>query len=354
MQRLNRDEGAIGRWIVPHQDALERLAESADALHAFLRPSWYSAANNSTIFQGFESNGRLIAAFPMITRKMGPFPVREVAGAYWPFRSLPLAQDAEDDEIRAMMASSGAREALGKAWRLGPVQDNDPSLVRLLRVVQDAGWVVFKRSISHSFDIDVAAMRDKGVWPSKSATRQCRNYANRLARMGEVEYRHAKGTEWTEDDRDAMAAIEANSWLTTLDNGADTKFLDPARRKMWEEIATDPALAPFLFCSIMRVGGTPIAFTFGLEVGSIRYQIANNFHEDYKDCSPGRIILTMDFADAAERGVPTINWGAGDAGYKARYGAEPGPEIIDLLFLDKNWLVPFATPILSRKGWQRS
>ncbi|MEM8696804.1 MAG: GNAT family N-acetyltransferase [Pseudomonadota bacterium] len=353
MQRSNEDGKLAGRWVAPQHAALERLTEAADPLHAFLRPAWYRAAHPEAIFHGFESDGRLIAAFPLNARKMGPFTVQEVAGAYWPFRSVPLAQDAGHDEIRAMLSGRPARGVLGKAWRLGPVQDNDPALVRLLPAAHDGGWTMFQRSIAHSFDIDVAAQQDEKPWPSKSAMRQTRNYANRLARIGDVDYRHATGIDWTADDRDAMAEIEANSWLAQHGDAADTKFLDATSRAMWEGVAEDPVLAPFLFCSIMRVGGTPAAFTFGLEIGPIRYQIANNFNEAFKECSPGRIILTMNFADAAERGVPVINWGAGDAGYKARYGAEPGPKIVDLLFLDTGWLVPFATPVLKRQGWTR-
>ncbi|WP_299326641.1 GNAT family N-acetyltransferase [Parasphingopyxis sp.] len=354
MQRIKDGQAIGGGWVRPERAALERLTEAADPLHVFLRPRWYEASHADVVFHGFESSGRLIAAFPLTPRKMGPFTVQEVAGPYWPFRSIPLAQDASDTEISAMLSGSAARDALGSAWRLGPVQDNDPALTRLLPAARKGGWTMFRRSIAHSFDIDVATLQAKKPWPSKSAIRQSRNYANRLARIGEVDYRHATGADWTAEDRDAMAEIEAKSWLADQGDDADTKFRDPAARAMWEAVADDPALAPFVFCSIMRVDGIPAAFTFGLEIGSIRYQIANNFNEAFKECSPGRIILTMNYADAAERGVPVINWGAGDAGYKSRYGAEPGPEIVDQLFLDKaSWIEPLASTILSRRGWRR-
>ena len=353
MERVNEGRELAGRWVQPERMALERLTEAADPLHVFLRPRWYAASHSDVTFHGFESGGRLIAAFPLTQRKMGPFTVQEVAGPYWPFRSVPLALDAGDNEIAAMLSGNGARDALGKAWRLGPVQDNDPALQRLLPAAREGGWTIFRRSIAHSFDIDVNALRAKKPWPSKSAMRQTRNYANRLARTGEVEYRHVTGVDWAVEDRDAMAEIEANSWLADQGDDADTKFLDPGSRAMWEAVAEDPVLAPFLFCSIVRVDGTPAAFTFGLEIGAIRYQIANNFNERFKDCSPGRIILTMNYADAAERGISTINWGAGDAGYKARYGAEPAAEIIDLLFLDTGWTEQLAAAILTRCGWHR-
>lgn len=351
MQRAIEPRTDTGRWVTPDWAALERLSENSDPLHAFLRPAWFRAAHPDAKFVGYESNDRLIAAFPLVAKKMGPVSVNQLAGAYWPFRSVPIALDTSTGEIEAMLTGSAARAQLGRGWRLGPVQDNDPALQQLLPAAIKTGWAVFQRPIAHSFDIDVRAMRAKGPWPSKSAIRQSRNYSNRLARIGDVETCHKTGLDWSADDRDAMAEIEAKSWLAEQGDAADTKFLDPQSRLMWENIAKDPAIAPHIFCSIMRVGGVPAAFTFGLELGAIRYQIANNFNEAFKDASPGRILLTMNFADAADRDVQTINWGAGDAGYKVRYGAEPGPQIVDLLFLDQRWLAPIISPILSPAGW---
>ncbi|QLC21139.1 GNAT family N-acetyltransferase [Parasphingopyxis sp. CP4] len=353
MQRAFVPTIDTGHWTMPSDTALEQLVMSADPLHSFLRPSWFRAAQREVQFTGFESDGRLIAAFPLIARKMGPISVKQVAGPYWPFRSIPIVLDASGAEIEAMVSGSDARSHLGKAWRLGPVQDNDPAFRALVSAADKTGWAVFQRSIAHSFDIDIAAMQAKGPWPSKSATRQSRNYTNRLARIGEVQTIHRTGADWTKADRDAMAEIEANSWLAEQGDNADTKFLDPVSRRMWEKIAEDPQIAPHMFCSIMRVGTVPAAFTFGLEIGAIRYQIANNFNEAFKNASPGRILLTMNFADAAERGVRTINWGAGDAGYKVRYGAEAGPQIVDLLFLDQRWIAPFVSPLLASGGWNK-
>ena len=347
------DEGRPAQgWAVADDAALAALVDAAAPLHAFLRPAWYRAAASDVTFHVYERNGEPVAAFPIAPHRMGPLTINEVAGAYWPFRSVPIREDAGDAILLAMLSGSDARAALGKAWRVGPIQGNDPSIERLLPLAAPAGWAVFKRTISHSYDIDVAALRAKKAWPSKSAIRQSRNYANRLGRIGEVSYRKVTGADWTAEDRDALARIEAESWLAEIGDGADTKFLDPERRSMWEDAARDPVLAPLMFANIMYLDEAPIAFTFGLEVGDTRYQIANNFSEKYKEYSPGRIILTFDFADAAERGVPVIDWGAGDGGYKARYGAKAGPEICDLLFVDDGILARMARPLLKRQGWE--
>lgn len=353
MQRETAGAQASGRWLRPDRAALERVVATADPRHAFLRPGWWRASHPDVAIHGYEHGGRLIAAFPLAERRLGPFRLREVAGPYWPFRSVPIAADTDEGALTAMLAGRETRRELGSAWRIGPVPDDDPSVRRLLPRAREAGWAVFERGIADNYTIDVARLAEAGAWPSKSAIRQSRNYANRLARTGEVAFRSVTGESWTAADRDAIAAIEANSWLASIGDTADTKFHDPARRRTWEAVAQDPALAPLVFCTIMAVGGTPAAFTFGIEVGRVRYQIANNFDDRFKECSPGRIVLTRDFENAAARGIATIDWGAGDAGYKARYGAEPDARLIDLLFVDRGWLAALARPLLARQGWSR-
>ena len=100
-----------------------------------------------------------------------------------------------------------------------------------------------------------------------------------------------------------MAQIEAESWLGTLADGGDTKFRDPEMRRYWEDICTDPVLAAMLFGSLMWIGDTPAAFTFGIEAGPVRYYIANNYDQRFNQFGAGRVLLYDDFARAGERGV---------------------------------------------------
>jgi CelD/BcsL family acetyltransferase involved in cellulose biosynthesis len=81
----------------------------------------------------------------------------------------------------------------------------------------------------------------------------------------------------------------------------------------------------------------------------VRYQIANNFDPRFARHSPGRILLTHDFQHAAERGVELISWGSGDAGYKSAMGAQPGPAILDLLFVR-----PASLALALRRLWTGS
>jgi CelD/BcsL family acetyltransferase involved in cellulose biosynthesis len=104
-----------------------------------------------------------------------------------------------------------------------------------------------------------------------------------------------------------------------------------------------------LSCSILRIGGEPAAFTFSVTSGTTRYFIANSYSAGFAAGSPGRILLYRDFAEAAAAGIETIGWGAGDPGYKTEMGAEPGPEVLDCLFVRGRLLGRLMKPFWERR-----
>lgn len=327
------------------------VAEAADPAHAFLRSSWFEAAAAGEVSNllALRSSGTPLAAIPLARRRLGPFHIGEVPGSYWPFRSFPIAADADDEELIVLLRRQEVRSSLGPAWRLGPLFDDDPTAVALARVAEPAGWTMLKRKLGTCFEIDVRALQADGSWPRPSTLKKNRWRERRLAELGTLQVRTFTGGDWTFADRDAIAHVEANSWLSGLQGGAATQFQDPAQRGIWERMAEDPPLAAMIFGSILIIDEVPAAFTFGLEVGTTRYYIANNYDERFARHSPGKILLCKDFEQCAARGIERISWGSGDAGYKSEMGAQAGPEIIDLLFVRSALL---ALPL--RRVWTGS
>lgn len=330
---------------------IDAITAAAELARSFLRRAWYAAGGDLRATPGaLRPDGTPLLAIPLASRKLGPLRIGEVAGPYWPWRSVPIAADARNEEVAAFLADPGARRLLGRVWRLGPVHADDPAAAKLMRAAPAAGWTVLRRSLATCFELDVAALRAGGEWPKASTRRKNRWRERRLAEDGEIAYSFLSGAEWTPAHLDAIAEVEAHCWLAALDGGGDTKFLDPARRAQWERIAADPALAPMLFSSLMTIGGTPAAFTFGIEAGGTRHYIANNYNERFAKFGPGKILLYLDFERAADAGVTKIGWGAGDAGYKTEMGATPGPEILDLLFVRGRTLAAALKPLFLRKA----
>jgi len=330
---------------------LDAVTAAAHPSQAFLTSSWFGATDQSySIVGARRPDGSPVAAMPFTERSIGPFRIKEMPGSYWPFRSFPLAEDISDAELGLALRSDEMQRAMGRIFRFGPVYSDDPTAVRLVPLAEANGWQIIRKPLATCYELDLSALRAAGPWPKGSTARKNRARERKIAVDDELNYRFLIGTEIDKASMDAMAIIEANSWLATLNGGGDTKFLDPKSRAVWEKLTADPVLSQSLFASLMTVGETPIAFSFGLEIENCRYYIANNYDDGFSKFGPGKLLLYKDFEFAAERGIGKISWGAGDAGYKTEMGAKPGPEIQDLLFIRGKALAMLLRPLFLRAG----
>ena len=319
--------------------AIDAIASAERPERAFLRGAWFLSGPEpaTRIALARDASGKAIAAFPLRPKAVGPaklgLQVNQIAGPYWPMRGVPVVAQTEPGVLAKAFADKAFANAIGPAFRLGPVLDADRSLQTLRKAAQLAGWSVLSKPVSELFALDLAALTASGTWPSSKGQQKDRWRIRQLEKTGPVRIEHFTGLDWSDATRNAIAAIEANSWVGQLEQGGDTKFQDPALRLTWEGIANDPALAAMIRGSLLWVGETPAAFTFGLDCGATRYCIANNFDQRFSKHSPGRILLYDDFTSAAARGITWLDWGLGDAGYKAQMGAEPSGSFSDLLFV---------------------
>jgi CelD/BcsL family acetyltransferase involved in cellulose biosynthesis len=332
-------------------DAIDAAAAAADPRHFFLRRAWFAAAAGdapASTLVARRGDGAVIAALPLV--RVGPrlLGLSAVPGCYWPFRSFPVARDAGDDELVALLAAPAARRALGRVWRLGPVMDNDPTALALLRIARRCGFSVLARRTATSHAFDIAAARRAEPWPKPSTQRNMHKHEKKLSRLGAVEFRFVSGGDWGGGALDALAAIERESWAGSR-AGADPKFVDPALRRGWDEIVRDPILAAMLSAGILSIDGAPVAFSFGLDCGRTRYCIATSYDERFARHSPGYLTGYLTYMAAAERGVTALSLGAGDGGEKSSMGAAPEAELMDYLFVRGAPLAALLRPV-----WRRS
>jgi CelD/BcsL family acetyltransferase involved in cellulose biosynthesis len=293
---------------------------------AFLRRAWFAAAGGEveTLLLRRPS-GRPIAALPLVPAGPGGR-LRAVPGSYWPFRGLPIAVEATDAELVALLAPAP------RIWRLGPMLDSDPSLARLARLAPRCGYRVLTRKVGTSFALDIAAARGEGPWPKPSTQRNLHKHEKKLARLGDLDFRFLSGADWNGGLLDALAAIERNAWVGSQ-TGADRKFADPGMRQGWETALRDPQLAAMLGVGLLTIGGEPAAFSFGLNCGRTRYCIATSYDARFAKYSPGYLTGYWTYQAAAKRGVERLSLGAGDTGDKRSIGAVPEAGIVDCLFV---------------------
>lgn len=330
--------------------ALDIVAEAAPATHRFLRHQWYAAALKAyggaarTLLVSAEEVPAL--ALPMIATGPAWLRLAMVPGSYWPFRSFPIAENAGLEVLEAALAAL-ARQV--NALRIGPVYQGDPAAAPLVEAARARGWAIVERSIAQSFLLDMAAARAEGTWPRNSTLRKNRFHEKHLGAHGELDWRFLSGGDWPEAF-DALASIERASWINDRTDGSDAKFTDIGHGAFWRSLAEDATLAEMMRGALLTVAGKPAAFSFDLDVGGLRYAIANSYDPAYAKHSPGKLLYYRNLVDALAHGTTHVDWGAGDSGYKSVIGATPGPMIRDWLLLRPG--LPARLAPLLRLAWR--
>ncbi len=315
-------------------DAVDAVAVVAAETHRFLRRQWFVAAIDS--YGGtartvtVERDGRPVVALPLVGLGPAMLGLRQVPGCYWPFRSGPVAQDAQPADFAALLDGI-RREARGV--RIGPVYDGDPLLEGMQAAATAAGWRVLPRFIADSYLLDMVASQAEGPWPRNSTLRKNRFNEKHLATHGTPDWSFLSGRDWTPDAFDSLAVVENASWIAERTDGSDAKFTAGGHGDFWRKAAEDPVLADMLWAALLRIDGQPAAFSFDLNAGTLKYAIANSYDIRFAKHSPGRLLYYRNLVRALEDGMTRVDWGAGDSGYKRAIGADRGPAIRDWLFL---------------------
>jgi len=309
--------------------AIDVVAQRAAPSHAFLRYAWFAAAlaayGGAARTIVVEEDDAPVIALPFVA--VGPLAagVATVPGCYWPFRSFPIAENAGPRSVDAVL---GALARSVNALRIGPVCDGDPALTPLLARARAKGWAVLDRFVADDFIFDL----QQPDWPRGSTLRKNRFHEKHLAEHGALDWRFPGGGEWSATF-DAMADVEQKSWIAAHTDGHDAKFTDDGHGAFWRDLARDPVLAGMLSAAVLTVDGVPAAFSFDLDCGATKYAIANSYDPAFAKHSPGKLLYYRNLVRARDAGIGTIDWGAGDSGYKRTIGAVQGPALRDWLLV---------------------
>jgi CelD/BcsL family acetyltransferase involved in cellulose biosynthesis len=214
------------------------------------------------------------------------------------------------------------------------------------------GWVTLDRLVATSYLLDMAGARDAGTWPRTSTLRKNRFHEKHLGEHGRLDWDFVSGDGWTERDFDDLAAIERKSWIAARTDGSDAKFTASGHAAFWRAAALDPVLAGMMWAAVLRVDGVPAAFSFDLNAGPLKYAIANSYDPAFGKHSPGKLLYYRNLARALEDGMTTVDWGAGDSGYKSVIGATEGATIRDWLLVRPG--LPAMLGRALRGMWTRS
>jgi hypothetical protein len=314
--------------------AIDVLAGGRPGGYGFLRRAWYAAdgkPGRTLLLQSGGPDGAPLAAIPTVAFGPALAGARKVPGSYWPLRSAVIAPECDVFDLAHALGHAAAR-CLGPVWRIGPARADDPALAVLVAAAQLANWTVLARPTGTSWVIDLDAARRAG-WPRSSTARRLRQNWHKLQMHGSPWWRHVRGTAWNAGVLDDLGRIEAQSWVGRGTDGRGAKFLTPAQRACWSTVLADPALAEALCATILMLDERPVAFSFDLDDGPVRYGIAGSYAEDLSQAAVGKLSNYKAMEDAIAAGQSTLDMGQGDTGYKAGMGAVAGYRLLDLLFV---------------------
>ncbi|UIJ45810.1 GNAT family N-acetyltransferase [Sphingomonas cannabina] len=333
--------------------AIDAVAERARPSHRFLRYGWYAAALQAYGGEArtlvVEREGTPVLALPLVG--LGPrwLGMAAVPGCYWPFRSFPTRVGVTAGAFDVALAKLAKAVT---ALRIGPVYDGDASAAPLIEAARARGWAVLDRFVADSYLLDIAASQAEGPWPRNSTLKKNRFHEKHLAGHGALEWRFVAGADWTSQAFDDLASIEQASWIAARTDGGDAKFTDAGHGRFWRAAAADPVIAKMMWAAVLDVAGKPAAFSFDMNAGALKYAIANSYDPAYAKHSPGKLLYYRNLVRGIEDGIHTVDWGAGDSGYKRTIGAEQGPAIRDWLLV-RPGLSALAAKALAF-AWRRS
>jgi len=313
---------------------IDAVAEQADEAHRFLRYQWFAASlaayggRARTLI--VERDGYPVIALPLA--RFGPEAARLAAipGCYWPFRGFPACADASDGAFDVLVDRLG-QEVNG--LRIGPSYDGDPAVSGLIAAARRRRWVVLDRFVADSYLLDMAAAQSQGAWPRASTLKKNRFHEKHLSGHGALDWRFLSGADLAAGGFDQLAAVEQKSWIAARTDGSDAKFTKRGHGAFWRQAAADPVIAEMMSAALLTVDRVPAAFSFDLNLGTLKYAIANSYDPAFAKHSPGRLLYYRNLIQALQQGMTKVDWGAGDSGYKSTIGAEPGPAIRDWLLL---------------------
>lgn len=324
--------------------AWEEISTRIDPDHRLLTGPWFDAWARHLLPRGGwqgpvryavarDAAEELLALIPLATQKVSIFRLQSLAGYYFPLRAFPVACEREDEAAEAF-AGILAQSSAAIGFRFGPVERGDRFLAALVGRLRRTGWSLISRDVGAEFLVrlpaTVAEFRGK---LGRNLRTNIPYKERRMNREGRVRVAFLNGVsrlEWNEAIS-AMGEVETQSWIGS--SGGHLHFGDERNARFWSEFLATPAASSAARAWVLHFNDRPASFYFSLDSGACRYFIAGLYTDAVARYSAGYMLMQRMLEDAIVQGIPVVNLGLGDAGYKSRWGAKPDRQLEDWVAL---------------------
>lgn len=262
-------------------------------------------------------------------KRAGKLDLWALGGYYWPWRGVAVAPSAGEGALEAL-AVELSRRPPGAMLRMGPLIKGDTDTQQLIALLRARGWRGLKQENGQVFELALPASMDAlQAQVSGSLWKNIAYLRRRLDKQGAVvAERHRLAVEQAAPLLQRAALVEEASWVAR--RGGDVKLVGAQNQAYWTELARH-ADGPEVVLWLLSCGGRDIAYSLHLEHGPTMCILANGYDEELKASSPGSLLSLDIFEDAIGRGLRLVDWGKGDSGYKQRWGAKPGAQMMDAI-----------------------
>lgn len=138
------------------------------------------------------------------------------------------------------------------------------------------------------------------------ASSKVKNKLNRLARIGPIEYVHARDPRSVAAAIDEFIDVEASGWKGLEGTAIRCR---PRELAFYRDVAARFSMTGATQLSLLRVGNKCIAGSYMLRTGRTLYWLKHGFDEEFAKTSPGQLLFTHLVEDCLERGdVDEINF----------------------------------------------
>lgn len=284
-------------------------------------------------------------------KRMRGLSLPALGGYYWPWRGVAV-DPAAGAESLGELAAALTRQPGGIVLRLGPLIAGDTDTQAFVRELSARRWHGLQQESGEVFELtlpdseaELRAQMSDSLWKNIAYLRR------RLEKQGTVTaQRFHLGAGQAAALLARAALVEQASWVAQ--QGGDVKLVGSQNQAYWATLA-EAAQGPQVVLWLLSCDARDIAFSLHLEHGQTVCIVANGYDEALKASSPGSLLSLDIFRDAIGRGRRLVDWGQGDSGYKQRWGAVPGAQMMNLILFRPGLLGAVGYRVLKTalSGW---
>jgi CelD/BcsL family acetyltransferase involved in cellulose biosynthesis len=308
----------------------DELVERSGIDHPFLTHDWicawweaFGALRELRIFAVYAGETCIAIAPLMLERaRLLGIPVRtlELIGNEHTPRSGFLVSEREEEAYAALL---GALRERGEPWEmvlLPRLAEDTQTLKSLERIARDAGMQTGvwrgpaspKLSLQGDWETYLKSLRPK-------QRTNLRNRFNRLNRIGDVQLEDISGGEALRGALDDGLRIEAAAWKGSASTAIASR---PDSDRFYRRFAEYAAKRGWLSLTFLKVGGTRIAFNYGVRFRGIHYLIKQGYDPEHGAASPSQVLCSLILQDDFQRGTRAVDFLGADEPWKLEWTAE--------------------------------